>query len=348
MKPLPFLLLLVIIISTLCPSTKALQSVALLTGATGRTGQLVTTKLLNQGFLVRIFCRDEEKARQTFGLNPNIEFCCGDLSSTQDIEEAFKSKKQLTHVVFMAGGEGADYNIVNFLGLKAFAEKAELCDSIKHFVVISSAWATRPYSIAGLLFNSMYQDTVPMASHYLGEQALRSAACKTNGRLNYMILRAGGLNEDDRYAKKYPDAYAKGLTYQQGDNFDFLGIAGRPGMCRSQLADAVVSCINVQGRYTFEVTGSGNFERTDSSFYKSFEEDKVLIASLGSNRHEEIITAMHTQAVGQLKTMAFAASAGSIALVAHYGWLQGICFVLTMDAIILMIWSVFLTKQQAL
>ncbi len=45
-----------------------------------------------------------------------------------------------------------------------------------------------------------------MASHYLGEQALQKASAETDGRLDYVILRAGGLNSDENYAKKFPDA----------------------------------------------------------------------------------------------------------------------------------------------
>eukprot|EP00957_Ditylum_brightwellii_P038044 2877272-Ditylum_brightwellii.AAC.1 len=96
-----------------------------------------------------------------------------------------------------------------------------------------------------------------MASYYLGEQALRKAAAGVtdkNSSLNYVILRAGGLNSDERYAEKYPDAATMGLTYQQGDTFDFFGIAGRPGMSRSQLANAVLSAVDVEGQYTVEVT----------------------------------------------------------------------------------------------
>mmetsp|Transcript_31459 Transcript_31459/g.45896 ORF Transcript_31459/g.45896 Transcript_31459/m.45896 type:complete len:384 (+) Transcript_31459:95-1246(+) len=338
--------------------------VALLTGATGRTGQIVTNELLKKGFQVRIFCRDGQKAKEIFrnsddnGIDylKNIEFCQGDLGNENDIQAAFSNtSKKLTHVIFMAGGEDADYRVVSYQGLAKFAQKATAveCNTIRHFVVISTAWCTKPYSIASLLFNTLYFDTLPMASYYLGEQALRKAAAGVtdkNSSLNYVILRAGGLNSDERYAEKYPDAATMGLTYQQGDTFDFFGIAGRPGMSRSQLANAVLSAVDVEGQYTVEVTGSGNVDLNDSSFYQELRQDDNSKAVIANNRDDDDDTAVfdtHTQAVKQLKNTAIAASLGGIAMIGIYGWFQGLVLLLSLDAIIILLWSRFFANKQA-
>ncbi len=344
--------------------------VALLTGATGRTGQLVTNLLLERGYDVILFCRDEVKARQNFHKEAKEEykynkicFVQGDISCPEDVQNAFhlnhqQSNDQLvttlttstispTHVVFMAGGEGADYRTVNYKGVATFAEIAAECDTVQNFVVISTAWDTKPYSIASLLFNSIYKDTVPMASHYLGEQALRNASTSSKGKkFNYVILRAGGLNSDENYAKKYPEAAGKGLTYDQGDEFEFFGFAGRPGMARSQLANAVVSAMNVDGRYTVEVTGSGATPLDDSSVYQTLTQDSTAF-SLVPTSQEESIMRIHTQAVEQLKLTAIAASFGGLVLIGVFGWVQGILLLLSLDAVVLFIWSQFFANRQA-
>jgi len=239
---------------------------------------------------------------------------------------------------------------VNYKGVATFAEIAAECDTVQNFVVISSAWDTKPYSIASLLFNSIYKDTVPMASHYLGEQALRNASSTSTiskgKKFNYVILRAGGLNSDENYAKKYPEAAGKRLTYGQGDEFEFFGFAGRPGMARSQLANAVVSAMNVDGRYTVEVTGSGATPLDDSSVYQTLIQDNTAF-SLVPTSQEENIMRIHTQAVEQLKITAITVSFGGLVLIGAFGWVQGIILLLSLDAVVLFIWSQFFANRQA-
>ena len=184
-------------------TAQALQSrrpFALMTGATGRTGQLVSGMLLDRGFGLRILARDVSKAqaimdkvqKKNSGMTDNpIEICQCDLGDSTSIHAAFaEAQHPITHVIFLAGGEGADYNAVNFRGVTECAQQA-VKYNVQHMVVISTALATRPYSIASLLFNSMY-DNIPMTCHYMGEQEVRRVAAQSN--LNYVILRAGGLN----------------------------------------------------------------------------------------------------------------------------------------------------------
>lgn len=325
------------------------NNVCLLTGATGRTGKVVASKLLEQGWNLKIFCRDEQKARNLFQDNlPNIEFCQGDLENPDDIEKAFSSSNELTHVIFMAGGEDADYKLVNNKGVSMFAEYAAKCKNIQKFVLISAAWTSRPFSIAALLFNSLYTETVPMASHFSGELALRQQASK--GNFNYIILRAGGLNSDERFAKKYPEASKSGLTYEQGDKFEFLGIAGRPGMSRNQLANAVVSAANAKNddsSYTVEVTASGSVGLTDSSIYADLEAD-VPLSETSIVTTEEDVLKVHTEAVSTLRNAVIAATIMSTLVIIFDGFLHGFAFILFLDALILFFWSRFFANLQLL
>jgi nucleoside-diphosphate-sugar epimerase len=348
----------IILLLALFTFTAALQQprpFALITGATGRTGKIVTELLLEQGFRVRIFCRDLQRARNEAAFsngeeNVNVEFFQGDLGCIEDIRAAFvdagSGDNKLTHVVFMAGGEGADYRAVNSRGVAECAQQAVNCVSIRHFVVISSAWATRPYSIASLLFNSIYFDTLPMASHYLGEQALRRAAGNGPSRnLNYVILRAGGLNSDDRYVQKYPEAAEMGLTYQQGDTFEFLGIAGRPGMSRTQLAKAVVSAVDIEGRYTVELTGSGTVDPENASIYQQLVQDEDCDGN--SAMDQSSILTIHKQAVMNLGYVVMTFSALAIASTLLFGWIQGLVLVFALNTFVLLIWSHFFANLQA-
>ena len=359
----------------LCCALQSPKPVALITGATGRTGQLVCDLLLEQGFHLRIYCRDEAKARKIFepknskygatdGENQLIEYVPGDLKSKDDMKAAFlttSSSPPLTHLIFLAGGEDADYKVVSYYGVQSMAKLAVESPSIRQIVLVSTAWATRPYSIASLLFNTLYPDTIPMASHFLGEQALRRAVASSNAsnpssKINYVILRAGGLNSDDRWKEKYPEAAKMGLTYAQGDKFTFTGIAGRPGMCRSQLANAVVAATVVEpkGGYTVEVTGSGPTEWSDASVYQTSlqadDERKFMLRNsldeLIPFSEESEVYAIHTEAVQQLKVTAIAATVTGIGLIAALGFVQGFVSLLLLDAIILLLWSKFFATKQ--
>ena len=121
---------------------------ALVTGATGQTGQIVTQLLLDQGYDIRVFVRDIDRARQTLkdlakDDSCTIEYCQGELNDMSSIGQAFEctSNKPLTHVVYCAGGDGVDYYHVSY---KAVAECAKLAcqenSQIENFVFISTAW----------------------------------------------------------------------------------------------------------------------------------------------------------------------------------------------------------------
>jgi len=217
-------------------------------------------------------------------------------------------------------------------------------------VVISTAWASKPYAIASLLFNSMY-NSIPMACHYMGEMELRRQAffhqqdADHHHHLNYVILRAGGLNSDERYAQKYPEAVQQGLTYQQGDTFTFLGPAGRPGMSRTQLAHAVATAVDVQGRYTVEVTGSGTVGLDDASVYETtLKQDGADVTEISPSNEE--IMRIHTQAVSELRATLVALSLGGIALIIGFGWTQGLLSLFVVDAVVLYVWSQFFANRQ--
>ena len=160
-----------------------------------------------------------------------------------------------------------------------------------------------------------------------------------------MILRAGGLNSDERYAEKYPEAVQQGLTYQQGDTFEFLGPAGRPGMSRTQLAHAVATAVDVKGRYTVEVTGSGTVGLDDASVYETtLKQDGADVTEVAPSNEE--IMRIHTQALSELRATLVALSLGGIALIIGFGWTQGLLSLFVVDAMVLYVWSQFFANKQ--
>ena len=333
------------------------RRLALVTGATGRTGKLICQLLVEQGFDLRILARNVPKAKEilrpVLPQDANIEYCQADMGDEASIHAAFARnyKRPVTHVVYTAGGEDANYYDVSYQGVATCAQEAAKFKSVQHMVFVSSAWSTRPYSIASLLFNSLYE-TIPMACHYMGEQEIRRQAKLSPQQLNYVILRPGGLNQDERYAKKYPEAYAQrqtSITYQQGDTFQFLGPAGRPGMCRSQLAHIVSTAVNVEGCYTVEVTGSGNVDWSDASVYATTlrSDDNVPnAAGLLTTRDENEVFSIHKKAIDELKIAAVAASLAGVGLVIFLGWLSGLLSLVAVDAFIIAIWRIFYADIQ--
>lgn len=197
-----------------------------------------------------------------------MELEVGDLGNEAAVVAAFAPRATsghaaVSHVLFCAGGELADFDAVNNRGVQYVAQQAVQAGTTS-VVVISAAWVSKPYSLASLLFNSLYPSW-PMARHMQGEQVLRQVvALSTN--TNYVILRAGRLVPDEEYPT---ETAPMGLLYQQGDNFYFWGPAGQPGMCNTQLANAVLTAMQVQGKYTVEVTG-GSVNGTMRLFTAAF------------------------------------------------------------------------------
>lgn len=352
-------------------STPPPPRLALVTGGTGRTGRLVCQLLADQGFSLRILARNVTQAQTllapllsssssptTPASNNNaiVEFCQADMGQPDTIAAAFDSTtRPITHVVYTAGGDDTDYNAVSYQGVATCAQQAARVGTVQHFVFISTAWATRPYSIASLLFNSLY-DTIPMACHFLGERELRRQATSVaKPPFGYVIVRPGGLNADERYQQKFPEVYAArqdSITYQQGDCFTFLGPAGRPGLCRSQLAHIVATAttgVTDGGHYTVEVTGSGNVNWDDASIYQTAlqtDEQQDNVAGISVTNSEDQVFQVHAQAVEGLKRTAVAATLAGIALTVLFGWIQGIVSLVAVDALLILLWRKFYADRQ--
>lgn len=244
---------------------------ALVTGATGRTGRIATNLLLEDGFCVRVFSRNATKTVASFaGAQHEVEVAEGDLGSSSDVRSAFaprdtSGESTVSHVLFAAGGEEADFDAVNRRGVAYCAAEATAAGA-SSMVVVSAAWVTRPYSFASLLFNALYP-SLPMALHLQGEDSLRAAAAEAG--MSFVVMRPGALVGDDEYDW---DTEPAGVRIAQGDSFGFLE-AGMPGLAHTPLARALVSAMKVEGQFTVEIT-CGNDDADDAaSAYSTLTQD---------------------------------------------------------------------------
>ena len=317
------------------------KSWVLVTGGTGRTGLVAIQQLLSdrkEGFCVRVLTRNVTKAQGLLkgydtsaaggGDFTRLDFVSADLGNAQDIAKSFEGIS-VQHILYAAGGEQADWNAVNRVGLWNMAEQA-VQHKVESMVVISAAWVTKPYSIAGLLFNWLYNSR-PMALHLQGEllmqRAVMNAAAAAKGHsMNYVIIRAGRLVSDEEY-DAVPEN-PKGISMAQGDSYLFLGPAGQPGMSTSQLGKAIVGAMHVQGKYTVEMTCGDLDPLSSGNAYTSMEQDDVayLKKMFENPAWEQDIMNLQEQAVRNLQAATVAIVIGELSLIWKFGVLWGIAY----------------------
>ena len=125
-------------------ASQSCDRLALVTGASGRVGKKAVALLLGEKVCVRVFSRNISAAVEKLGTGPRLDFVEGDLGDPAAVRAAFAyGDAAVTHVLFAAGGEEADFDAVNYRGVSYCAEEAALA-GVETMVVISSGWVTRP------------------------------------------------------------------------------------------------------------------------------------------------------------------------------------------------------------
>ena len=153
-------------------------------GATGRTGRRVVAQLLERGYDVRAFVRNEESAREKLGAN--VEYVTGDVREAESVVPAFEG---VTGVVSAIGSSGRAKDpsntpeAVDYEGVKLLAESAASAN-VRHFVLVSSMGVT----IEDHPLNKMFDNVLKWK--FKGEEALRGSG------VPYTIVRPGGLTEE--------------------------------------------------------------------------------------------------------------------------------------------------------
>lgn len=172
---------------------------ALVLGATGRTGSMLTTALLRQGVEVRALVRSAAAAR--IALGPQVDLIEGDLRDAAALRSAAAGCDAIQFVAGAMGGEGRGVPREIDFGAVAALVAVLRGAPIERFVLLSSAAVTQPEHPHNCTFNSV------LSWKLRGEDALRGSG------LPYTIVRALGLR--DR-----PGGQA-GIRIVQGDRIAF-------------------------------------------------------------------------------------------------------------------------------
>ncbi len=188
------------------PGGQSLGKLVLVAGATGGTGHEVVRELLANGYRVRVFVRDESKARASFG--NDVEYAVGDVREITSITAALNGVDALISAVGAGRGEpGNGPEFVDYGGVRNMAEAAV---GLQQFVLVSSIGVTHEDNALNKMFNNV------LIWKFKGEQALRASG------VPYTIIRPGGLINEP--------GGQKSVTFAQGD--DSLGNIPRADLAR--------------------------------------------------------------------------------------------------------------------
>lgn len=162
----------------------ASAKLVLVAGATGRTGRRVVNQLIDAGFEVRAFVRNEASAREKLG--DTIEYAVGDVRDPSSIASAFAGVNMAVSAIGSSGRSQDPTNTpeaVDYEGVKALAAAAVAAE-LEHFVLVSSMGAT----VEDHPLNQMFDNVLKWK--FRGEEALRESG------VPYTIVRPGGLTEE--------------------------------------------------------------------------------------------------------------------------------------------------------
>ena len=155
------------------------RGLVLVAGATGRTGRLVVSNLLEQGYPVRALVRDMERGHEMLG--DGVEFAEGDVRDIDSLRAAMQGAASL---IITIGSSRKDPDngpeFVDYGGVKNLAQVAADTD-VQHVVLMSSAGVTHEDHVLNQMFDNI------LIWKFKGEEALRQSG------VAYTIVRPGGL-----------------------------------------------------------------------------------------------------------------------------------------------------------
>jgi len=148
-------------------------------GATGGTGRALVTNLKAQGYAVRAFVRNADKARVVLG--DDVDYVQGDV---RDIDSILPAMQGATYAISAIGAGRSDPEngpeAVDFGGVKNLADAAAQA-GVRQFVLVSSSGVTQEDHFLNKMMNNV------LLWKFKGEEALRGSG------VPYTIVRPGGL-----------------------------------------------------------------------------------------------------------------------------------------------------------
>jgi len=203
------------------------DEVVLVAGATGKTGRLIVEQLQAQGYNVRAFVRDTERAQETLG--GGLAFAQGDVRDPGSVARAMDGVTLVITSIGATQKEGENSpEFVDFGGVKNLADAAVAAE-VGQFVLVSSMGVTHEDHVLNRIMGNV------LIWKLRGEDHLRASG------LNYTIVRPGGLY-NDRGGEQL-------IVFEQGDNVKQVTIT------RADVARICVAALHypeAQNR-TFEV-----------------------------------------------------------------------------------------------
>jgi len=164
-------------------------------GATGGTGRALVNNLQEQGYAVRAFVRDADKARVVLG--DDVELVQGDV---RDIETIRPAMQGVSYAISAIGAGRKDPDngpeAVDFGGVKNLADAAA-ATGVQQFVLVSSSGVTQEDHFLNKVMNNV------LKWKFKGEEALRESG------VDYTIVRPGGLINNPGGSER--------LVFAQGD-----------------------------------------------------------------------------------------------------------------------------------
>lgn len=156
----------------------------LVAGATGGTGQHIVRKLLDQGYHVRVFVRDEDKARSLFG--DRAELFKGDIRDATSVENAMRGIDYVFSAIGARTQDDADPNsgqFVDYQGTQHLVNAAKQ-QSVKQIIIVSTA------GLSASVYKTGGELRPILRWKEKAEEVLRASG------ISYTIVRPGGLSDD--------------------------------------------------------------------------------------------------------------------------------------------------------
>ncbi len=228
------------------------RGLVLVAGATGRTGRLVVSNLLEQGYPVRALVRDMERGHEILG--DGVEFAEGDVRDIDSLRAAMQGAASL---IITIGSSRKDPDngpeFVDYGGVRNLAQAAADTE-VQQVVLMSSAGVTHEDHVLNQMFNNI------LIWKFKGEEALRQSG------VDYTIVRPGGLMDTP--------GGGTAVVFEQGDR------SAPPRMIhREDVALVCIAALKVPAarKKTFEVFGSEEQAPNDwTNLYSDLQSDKEL------------------------------------------------------------------------
>lgn len=178
------------------------MSKVLVIGATQGTGFKVVQQLLRENYEVRIFARNEQKAREKF--SEKVEITIGDLQKPTTMPEAVKD---IDHIIFTAGVTkrlcGEDLIIqTEFEGIKKTIEAAKVSGFDGKFLFLSSIGVTKG-NLASWLLNKIRGNALKWRKA-MEDEIRKSGFDYTIIRAGYLMNGASGKRPVELSQNEYP------------------------------------------------------------------------------------------------------------------------------------------------